>query len=58
MTVKRSLAALLVVPVLLTLVVGGASHAQAPAKPDGEMRWALYVTLSPNCTTPPRSSAC
>ena len=52
MTVKRSLAAALLVPVLLTLALAGAAEAQAPAKPDGEMRWALYVTLSPNWYDP------
>src|SRR5262245_19144993 len=34
--------------VLCALLAGGLSHpATAQAKPEGEMRWALYVTLSP-----------
>src|SRR5919108_1642659 len=28
------------------LALAGAAHAQAPAKPEGEMRWAIYVTPS------------
>jgi peptide/nickel transport system substrate-binding protein len=41
---------------LLLLLVGGlAERAPAPAqsvRPDGEMRWAIYVTLSPNWFDP------
>ena len=34
--------------VLCTLLAGGLfEKAAAQAKPEGEMRWALYVTLSP-----------
>src|SRR5262245_28984925 len=29
------------------LLVGGSLDAAAQAKPEGEMRWALYVTISP-----------
>ena len=43
---KRSLALLLAVVLLGALAVGPAAAA-AQAKPEGEMRWALYVTLSP-----------
>ena len=32
---------------LLVLFAGLASGAAAQAKPEGEMRWAMYVTLSP-----------
>ncbi len=38
----------LVVIVLGALLLGGlGNQAAAQAKPEGEMRWALYVTLSP-----------
>jgi peptide/nickel transport system substrate-binding protein len=43
---KRSLALLLVV-VLGGMLAIGPPDAAAQAKPEGEMRWALYVTLSP-----------
>jgi peptide/nickel transport system substrate-binding protein len=36
----------------LLLVVGRAGAAQAQAKPDGEMRWALYVTIAPAWVDP------
>jgi peptide/nickel transport system substrate-binding protein len=41
-------AALLGIALLLVLPLGhGRDRAHAQAKPEGEMRWALYVTLSP-----------
>jgi peptide/nickel transport system substrate-binding protein len=43
---KRSLALVLAVVLLGALAVGPAPAA-GQAKPEGEMRWALYVTLSP-----------
>jgi peptide/nickel transport system substrate-binding protein len=50
MTVKRSLAILLAVSILLGPVLAG--NATAQAKPEGEMRWALYVTLAPSWFDP------
>jgi peptide/nickel transport system substrate-binding protein len=48
---KRSLA--LVVAVLAgVLAAGSPREASAQAKPEGEMRWALYVTLSPQWFDP------
>jgi peptide/nickel transport system substrate-binding protein len=44
---KRSLAVGVVILLGLLLVGGGLDAAGAQAKPEGEMRWALYVTLSP-----------
>jgi peptide/nickel transport system substrate-binding protein len=38
---------LAVVLVCVVLLAGGPSPAVAQGKPEGEMRWALYVTLSP-----------
>jgi peptide/nickel transport system substrate-binding protein len=38
---------LAVVLVCVALLAGGPSRASAQGKPEGEMRWALYVTLSP-----------
>jgi peptide/nickel transport system substrate-binding protein len=46
MTGKRTLALVCVLLVCL-LLAGGISAASGQAKPEGEMRWALYVTLSP-----------
>jgi peptide/nickel transport system substrate-binding protein len=43
----RPVARGLAVGVALLVAVAGASSAAAQAKPEGEMRWALYVTLSP-----------
>ncbi len=43
-----SMAGLLAIALLLVPPVGhGPGRAHAQAKPEGEMRWALYVTLSP-----------
>jgi len=42
---KRLLIALLIVSALAPNV--SAQPRPAPVKPDGEMRWALYVTLAP-----------
>lgn len=42
----RSLAALLLVACIV-LVASRSTTAQSQAKPEGEMRWALYVTLAP-----------
>ena len=50
MNARRTLACLLAVPILLGPALAG--HATAQAKPEGEMRWALYVTLSPNWFDP------
>jgi peptide/nickel transport system substrate-binding protein len=53
MTTRRCIPLVLLVVVLGTLMVGGprrAAHAQA--RPEGEMRWALYVTLSPQWFDP------
>jgi peptide/nickel transport system substrate-binding protein len=44
---KRRVAVGCVVLVLVLLAGGLLDQAAAQAKPDGEMRWALYVTLSP-----------
>ena len=46
---RRRVAGLVILIVLgCLLAVGGlAPAADAQPKPDGEMRWALYVTLSP-----------
>jgi peptide/nickel transport system substrate-binding protein len=38
---------LITLAVAVALLCGGALPARAQAKPEGEMRWALYVTLSP-----------
>ena len=50
MNAKRSLAVALVLSLLLGPALAGDAAAQA--KPEGEMRWALYVTLSPNWFDP------
>src|SRR5262245_6061301 len=50
MDAKRSLALALAVCLLLGSALAGTAGAQA--KPEGEMRWALYVTLSPNWFDP------
>ncbi len=49
---KRSLALVLAVLVGGMLVAGPAREAAAQAKPEGEMRWALYVTLAPQWFDP------
>src|SRR5499426_626132 len=46
---QRLRALALVVAVLAALVAGDAA---AQAKPEGEMRWALYITISPNYFDP------
>jgi peptide/nickel transport system substrate-binding protein len=38
--------------VLCALLAGGPSEAPAQSRPEGEMRWALYVTLSPQWFDP------
>jgi peptide/nickel transport system substrate-binding protein len=44
----RSLAGLLAIALLLVPAMGpGPGRAHAQTRPEGEMRWALYVTLSP-----------
>ncbi len=45
----RALTALLLAA---ALVLGAAGGAAAQAKPEGEMRWALYITISPNYFDP------
>ncbi len=50
MNAKRTLAVALAVCLLLGSALAGTAGAQA--KPEGEMRWALYVTLSPNWFDP------
>src|SRR4030095_2136541 len=46
--VRRALLSL-----LLLLVTGAVSRAPAqPVRPEGEMRWAIYLTLSPNWFDP------
>jgi len=50
MNAKRSRALTLAVCLLLGSALAGTAGAQA--KPEGEMRWALYVTLSPNWFDP------
>ena len=47
---RRPLGVLLLTALLLCLGFAGAGAAQA--KPDGEMRWALYITISPNWFDP------
>jgi len=47
---RRPLGVLLLASLLLCLGFAGAGAAQA--KPDGEMRWALYITISPNWFDP------
>jgi peptide/nickel transport system substrate-binding protein len=43
----RRIAAVTCLVLLCALLAGGFSSAAAQAKPEGEMRWALYVTMSP-----------
>ena len=45
--------------VVLSMVhgIGGVDRAAAQAKPEGEMRWALYVTVPPAWFDPGESSA-
>jgi peptide/nickel transport system substrate-binding protein len=53
MTARRPLALVLVAAlVVATLVAAPPREAGAQAKPEGEMRWALYVTLSPQWFDP------
>jgi peptide/nickel transport system substrate-binding protein len=47
---RRPLGVLLLAALLLCL--GFAGDGAAQAKPDGEMRWALYITISPNWFDP------
>ncbi len=47
MNAKRSLALVLAIVLCGMLAAGATRGAAAQAKPEGEMRWALYVTLSP-----------
>ena len=47
---RRPLGVLLLASLLLCL--GFAGDGAAQAKPDGEMRWALYITISPNWFDP------
>jgi peptide/nickel transport system substrate-binding protein len=49
---KRSLGVVLAVVLYTGLLVGPLPEAAAQAKPEGEMRWALYVTLSPQWFDP------
>jgi peptide/nickel transport system substrate-binding protein len=46
---RRRLAALVIITCLVSVAAAGSAldSAQAQSKPEGEMRWALYVTLSP-----------
>ncbi|HEY7518568.1 MAG TPA: ABC transporter substrate-binding protein [Methylomirabilota bacterium] len=50
MTTRRRIA--LVLLVLVMLLAGATPAARAQARPDGEMRWAVYVTLSPQWFDP------
>jgi len=43
----RRIAAVTCLVLLCALLAGGVPDAAAQAKPEGEMRWALYVTMSP-----------
>jgi peptide/nickel transport system substrate-binding protein len=43
----RRIVALTGLVLLCVLLAGGVPDASAQAKPEGEMRWALYVTISP-----------
>jgi peptide/nickel transport system substrate-binding protein len=53
MTARRPLALVLVAAlVVATLVAAPPREAGAQARPEGEMRWALYVTLSPQWFDP------
>ncbi len=52
MTTRRPIALALRVVVLIVLLTGAPRAARAQAKPDGEMRWAVYVTLSPQWFDP------
>jgi peptide/nickel transport system substrate-binding protein len=47
---RRPLGVLLLASLLLCLGLAGDGEAQA--KPEGEMRWALYITISPNWFDP------
>ncbi len=47
-----ALAAILAATLSGAAIVGGAAVAAEPAKPEGEMRWALYVTLAPTWLDP------
>jgi peptide/nickel transport system substrate-binding protein len=47
MSARRIVALTCLVVVLCAVLAGGVADAPAQAKPEGEMRWALYVTLSP-----------
>ena len=47
MTRRRSLALALVFALSATLAGGAVHETAAQAKPEGEMRWALYVTIAP-----------
>src|SRR5712692_2572945 len=47
MTVKRSLALALIITLSVLLADGVHHAAVAQTKPEGEMRWALYVTIPP-----------
>src|SRR6266849_4753062 len=47
MNVKRSLALALIVTLSVLLADGARRAAVAQTKPEGEMRWALYVTIPP-----------
>jgi peptide/nickel transport system substrate-binding protein len=49
---KRALAVVLAFVLWAGGLAGGPRAAAAQAKPDGEMRWALYVTLSPQWFDP------
>src|SRR5258706_9919307 len=47
MDVRRMLALCCLLLIVVSFTGGAAGEAAAQAKPEGELRWALYVTLSP-----------
>jgi len=52
MTSRRPIALTLLVMLLTVSALWPTARASAQAKPDGEMRWAVYVTLSPQWFDP------
>ena len=53
--IARRIVAVTCLAVLCLLVAGGIRDAAAQAKPEGEMRYALYVTITTAIPSPPRT---